>query len=108
MYSSTFHPGSDTDEDGEATHVLSVALRQRQIPSRLRKFLCLKPGSSLSQMYWTKEKEREREREVRERECQYERAEEGFCQAAHRGVEQITEYRGGYNLWRCECCVEPV
>lgn len=50
-----FHPGSDTDEDGEVTHMLRVALRQRQIPSRLRKFLCLKPGSSLSQMYWMKE-----------------------------------------------------
>lgn len=46
-----------TDEKREATHVLSVALRQRQIPSRLRKFLCLKPGSSLSQTYWTRWKE---------------------------------------------------
>lgn len=57
MNSLTFHPGSDADEEGEVTHVLSVALRQRQTPSRLRKFLCLKPGSSLSQMYWTQEEE---------------------------------------------------
>lgn len=56
IYSFTFHPESDTDEEGEATYVLSVALRQRQIPSRLRKFLCLKPGSSFSQTYWTKER----------------------------------------------------
>lgn len=31
-------------------------MRQRQIPSRERKFLCLNPGSNLSQMYWIKEK----------------------------------------------------
>lgn len=43
-------------EDVEVTHVLSVAMRQRQIPSRERKFLCLKPGSNLSHMYWIKEK----------------------------------------------------
>lgn len=43
-------------EDEEVTHVLSVAMRQRHIPSRQRKFLCLKPGSNLSQMYWSKEK----------------------------------------------------
>lgn len=47
---------SKNDEDEEVTHVLSVAMRQRQIPSRERKFLCLKPGSNLSQMYWIKEK----------------------------------------------------
>ena len=39
------------NEEEEVTHVLSVALRQRQTPSRLRKFLCLKPGRSLSQTY---------------------------------------------------------
>lgn len=38
-------------EDEEVTYVLSVAMRQRHIPSRERKFLCLKPGSNLSQMY---------------------------------------------------------
>lgn len=45
-------------KDGEVTHVLSVAMRQRQIPSRERKFLCLKPGSNLSQMYWIKREKR--------------------------------------------------
>ncbi len=60
-YSLTFHPGSDRDEDKEVTHVLSVALRHRQIPSRLRKFLCLKPGSSLSQTYWMEEETEKRE-----------------------------------------------
>lgn len=53
------------DQDEEATHELSVALRHRQIPSRLRKFLCLKPGSSLSQTYCgEEEEERERVRSV--------------------------------------------
>lgn len=42
---------SKCHEDKEVTHVLSVAMRQRHIPSRERKFLCLKPGSNLSQMY---------------------------------------------------------
>lgn len=50
-----FYPTSNKAEDKEDTYVLSVALRQRQTPSRLRKFLCLKLGSSLSQTYWTKE-----------------------------------------------------
>lgn len=70
----TFHPGSDTCEEGEVTHVLSVALRHKQIPSRLRKFLCLKPGSSRSQTYWMEKEMRERgemkERERGGEECQ--------------------------------------
>lgn len=33
------------------TYALSVAIRQRQMPSRVRKFLCLKPPSILSHTY---------------------------------------------------------
>lgn len=40
--------------------MLSVALRQRQIPSRERKFLCFKPGSSLSQTYCMKENKKDK------------------------------------------------
>ena len=89
MNSLTFHPGSDADEEGEVTHVLSVALRQRQIPSRLRKFLCLKPGSSLSQMYWTQKTERGEGKRERGR-VSVGTSRGRSCQAAHQGFEQIT------------------
>lgn len=51
MFSTPFKCHPDRAEKEEVTHVPSVALRQRQIPSRLRKFLCLKPGVSLSHTF---------------------------------------------------------
>lgn len=51
MFSTLFKRQPDRTEKEEVTHVPSVALRQRQIPSLLRTFLCLKPGVSLSHTF---------------------------------------------------------
>lgn len=40
------------------TYAFSVATKQKQSPSRLRKFLCLKPGISLSQTFYTETEEK--------------------------------------------------
>lgn len=40
------------------TYTFSVATKHKQTPSRLRKFLCLKPGISLSQTFYTKTQEK--------------------------------------------------
>lgn len=71
-------------KDEEVTHVLSVAMRQRQIPSRERKFLCLKPGSNLSQMYWIKEKKEVGE--IKKKRPWVETRKEGLPETQSRGV----------------------
>lgn len=50
------------------TYALSVAIRQRQIPSLVRKFLCLNPPSILSHTYWGRQ-ERVKRDGVRNRFC---------------------------------------
>lgn len=56
LWKASHFPQEVVKHEWEVTHVLSVALRQKQIPSRLLKFLCLKPGSNRSQMYWRRTK----------------------------------------------------
>lgn len=55
---------------GGWTYALSVAIRQRQIPSLVRKFLCLNPPSILSHTYYRRQKKvRQGKRKQTKRDC---------------------------------------